>query len=302
MEDGPRVIRKETRVDIPLPPGEASLLRVVVALFRALQKFWEHGDLFSGAAISFYSLFSLLPLSILLLVALQAIFPAEQVEFQITRLFGNATNTDLLIRTLRDAYAQRGSLGWTGGVVLILAATGVFAAVQTALDRVWEAHGRLLPVRLIVGVLMMAGSLLIFLGVLVPTLLALRLFQFTVDVLGWTWEPGFPSGRALSLTAAVAQFGIFWMGYRFLPSMPVRWRDAWPGALLAVVLWQLTGYVLGVYLGSIPTYALLYNRLGAVLALLTWVYALACTFLVGAEFVAQWIPLRRAEVHLRKNG
>ena len=105
--------------------------------------------------------------------------------------------------------------------------------------------------------------------------------------------PGFPSGRALSLTAAVAQFGIFWMGYRFLPGMPVRWRDAWPGALLAVILWQLTGYVLGVYLSSIPTYALLYNRLGAVLALLTWVYALACTFLFGAEFVAQWISLRR---------
>ena len=296
------MIKDKPMVEILLPPREVSFLRSTVAFFRAIEKFWEHGDLFSGAAISFYAVFSLLPLTILLLLALQLIFPAEQVEFQISRLFGNPTNADLLTRTLREAYGQRGSLGWLGGLVLILAATGVFSAVQTALDRVWESHGRMLPVRLILGIFMMVGSLLIFLGVLVPAILALRMLQFTVDLLGLSQIPAVASGKTLALTVALAQFGVFWVGYRFLPSVPVRWRDAWPGAMLAVVLWQLTGYVLGWYLGSISTYALLYNRLGAVLALLIWVYALACTFLFGAEFVAQWTHLRLAEVRLRKTA
>jgi membrane protein len=294
------MIKEKPMVEVLLPPREVSFLRSAVAFFRAVEKFWEHGDLFSGAAISFYALFSLLPLTILLLLALQLIFPAEQVEFQIMRLFGNAANVDLLTRTLRDAYGQRGSLGWVGGLVLILAATGVFTAVQTALDRVWECHGRLLPVRLILGVFMMVGSLLIFLGVLVPTILAMRMLQFTIDLFGGSLPPSLSSGKTVALTVALAQFGVFWVGYRFLPCVPVRWRDAWPGALLAVVLWQLTSYVLGWYLGTISTYALLYNRLAVVLGLLVWVYALACTFLFGAEFVAQWSHLRLAEVRLRK--
>ncbi len=283
------------------PLGASLPRRSGAAFSRAAEKFWEHGDLFSGAAISFYALFSLLPLTILLLLTLQLLFPAVRVESQIGRLFGNTTNTDLLIRALREAYAHRGSLGWIGGAVLILAATGVFAAVQTALDRVWECQGRLFPVRLIIGVLMMAASLLIFLGALEMTIFAFRLIRFTTlgNVLGWSRIPGL-SSQALTLTAALAQFGVFWIGYRFLPCVSVRWRDAWPGAMLAAALWQLTGYVLGWYLGRISTYALLYHSLGAVLALLTWVYALSCTFLFGAEFVAQWTPLRPAGARLRK--
>lgn len=280
--------------------------RTGLAFSRALRRFWRHGDFFSGAAIGFYALFSLLPLLILLLVILQAIFPAVRIESGISRLFGDSKNADLLIRTVREAYEQRASLGWLGSVTLILAAAGVFGALQTALDRVWESHGRLFPLRVAVGILMMAATLLIFLGILVTIGLVFREIRFSAlgALLGWPRAPGRGGGggHVLALTMTLAQFGIFWVGYRFLPSVPVRWRNAWPGALLAAVSWQLAGYVLGWYLGTVADYTSLYHSLGAVLALLVWVYVLACTFLLGAEFVVQWSLLHPEEAAAREPG
>jgi membrane protein len=276
-------------------PGISAQQRFLITLVRAGRNFWLHGDLFSGAAISYYSLFSLLPMGILLLLMIQFLFPSQRIEETIAELFGRGANGDILIRTLKDAYEQRESLGWEGGVALILAATGVFGAVQGALDKVWESRGRLLPGRFAVGIFVMTGSLMVFLGAFLMTILVSHLFQFgdLEYVLGLPPIPSLDRSRAVTVTAALAQFGLFVVGYRFLPSVPVKWRDVWPGAILGSVLWQVIGYLLGQYIGGIASYTTLYHSLGVLIALLTWVYALSCTFLFGAEFVAEW-SLRRA--------
>ncbi len=80
------------------------------------------------------------------------------------------------------------------------------------------------------------------------------------------------------------------MAYRLLPSVPVRWRDAFPGALLAAAVWQVITRVLAWYLGAVADYATLYHSLGAIMALVAWVYGVTCSFLLGAEFIAQHTP------------
>ncbi len=279
-------------------PGISTYHRFGITVVRALLNFWQHGNLFTGAAISYYSLFSLLPLAILLLLMIQFLFPSQKIEETIAQVFGRGANGDILVRTLKDAYEQRKSLGWEGGVALILAATGVFAAVQGGLDKVWECRGRMLPGRLAVGIFVMAGSLMVFLGAFLTTILVFHLFQFgdLAYVLGLPAIPGPDSRRAVTVTAALAQFGLFVVGYRFLPSVPVRWRDVWPGAMLAAVLWQVIVYLLGQYIGGIAGYTSLYHSLGVLVALLTWVYALSCTFLYGAEFVAEWSRRRATQL------
>ncbi len=270
------------------PTPEAPWVRHAAATFmRALQKFWEHGDLFSSAAISFYALFSVLPLVMLFLVALQTIIPYERVEHNLGRLFG-LTETDLVLRTVRDAYAQQGALGWLGAITLIFAATGVFTAVQIALDKVWEIRGRGVHVRFLVGVLTMALSLLIFVGMLLATVFVFRFIRSSVigEWLGWPQTPPRGTGNAWTITTWLAQFGIFWTGYRFLPSARVRWRDALPGALVAAIVWHAIAIALSWYLGTVAEYTSLYHSLGAIVALMVWVYGLCASFLLGAEFVA----------------
>ncbi len=282
----------------PRHAGGRPLARNVALTFgrttvRALDGFWRHGNLFSAAAISFSALFSLLPLAILFLVGLQVFVPEERLVRGMGRLFGGLTDTDIILRTVREAYIQKRSFGLIGAVTLIIAATGVFASVQAALDRVWECRGRVFHLRFLVGALTMASSLLIFLGMLLATILVYRLIRLSAlgVLLGWPQTPG-PSpgqaGGALTVATALAQFSIFWVGYRFLPNAFVRWRDAWPGALLATGVWHLISYGLSWYLARVADYATLYHQLQAIMALLASVYGLTCSFLLGAEFVVQW--------------
>ena len=269
-------------------PEEAPWVRrSMTAFLRAFRKFWAHGDLFSAAAISFYALFSVLPLVMLFLVALQTFVPYDRVEHNLGRLFG-LTDTDLVVQTVRQAYTQQNALGWFGAVTLIVAATGVFTAVQIALDKVWEIRGRGVHIRFIVGVLIMAFSLLIFVGMLLATVYVFRFIRTSVigEWLGWPHQPTPGSSNALTIATGLAQFGIFWTAYRFLPSARVRWRDALPGALVAAIVWHAIAYGLSWYLGTVADYATLYHSLGAIVALLVWVYGLSASFLLGAEFVA----------------
>ena len=264
--------------------------QVGVSLIGAAARFWRHGDFFVGAAISFYALFSLLPLTVLLLVSLRWIAPAPLLARHLPGLFGGPAGADPLGRIIEEAYAQARTLGWWGVISLVAAASGVFGAAQTAFDRIWECRGRLMYVRFLVGVLIMAASLLIFLGVLVGTMLVFRLSRGSAPggLLGVPQAPQSGMRGAINVAAVLAQFVIFWTAYRWLPSVPVRWRDAWPGAVVATVVWYVIAYGLGWYLAVVADYATLYHELQAVVALFVWVYALTCSVLFGAEFVVQW--------------
>lgn len=217
----------------------SALRRVVVTFVCAAERFWRHGDLFSGAAISFYALLSLLPLTVLLLVSLRLIAPAPLVARHIAVVFGGRTGADLIPRIVGEAYEQERSLEWWGLLTLVVAATGVFAAVQTAFDRVWECRGRIMPIRLLFGAFMMAASLLIFLGMLVGTMLVFRLTHGGAlsRLPGGSAAPGTGMRSAINIATALAQFGIFWTAYRLLPSVSVRWDETWPGAVVATVVW-----------------------------------------------------------------
>lgn len=268
--------------------------RFSVTFGRAFQRFWRHGDLFPAAAISFYAIFSILPLVILLLVTLQLIFavPDAAISKNVGRLFGGLTDTDILLKTVRDAYTQHERLGWFGGVALIAAAAGVFGAVQVAVNRVWEVPGRPFHLQFLLGVVMMATSLLAFVSMLLLIFITMRYLRVS-QVGALLGHPRLPRGgplSGLSIATAVAQFVVFWVGYRMLPNVRIRWRDAWVGALVGAVLWHIIAIGLGWYLAAVADYSTLYHQVQAIMVLLVWVYALACCFLFGAEFVAEWTP------------
>jgi membrane protein len=286
-------LTRDTLIPVAAPrglPGSALATRVGVALSRAFSSFWRHGNLFSAAAISFYALFSLLPLAILLLFGLQTIIPVQIVSRNIGRLFGGMSDTSIILRTISEAYAQQGSFGIIGLVPLVLAATGVFTSVQMALDRVWECRGRVFHFRFLLAILTMVLSLLIFLGMLLATIMVFRFIRTSEigRLMGWPPTPPRGSTTALTISSVLAQFTIFWTAYRFLPNAYVRWRDTWPGALVATAVWHAIAYMLSWYVDRIADYATLYSQLQTIVALLGSVYALAASFLFGAEFVVQW--------------
>jgi len=276
------------------PADTSTARRAGLTFVRAVRRFIRHGDLFPAAAISYYAIFSLLPLAILLLVSLQLIFnlPAATLSKNMGRLFGGLTDTDILLRTIRDAYTQHARLGWFGAIALVAAAAGVFSAVQVALNRVWEVPGRHFHLQFLLGVVMMATSLLIFLGMLLLIATTMRFLRVSElgALLGHPRLARSGPTSGLSITTAVAQFVVFWVGYRVMPNVRIRWRDAWLGAVVGAALWHIIAIAVGWYLAVVSDYSTLYHQVQAIMVLIIWVYALACCFLFGAEFVAEWTP------------
>ena len=141
------------------------------------------------------------------------------------------------------------------------------------------------------------GLLSLGLGLaLVATMLsstALQVMQsWEVALLGW--EPftdrtmGALLGWGSALFQAVVSVIAFLVIYRFVPRASVRWRDVWPGALMAGLAWEAARRAITWYLVNAARYSLVYGSLGAIMGFLLWSYASAMILLVGAEFTAQY--------------
>lgn len=239
-----------------------------------------------GAALAFYTLFSMAPL---LLVAITI------AGFWI----GRETAQDLLIAQLSELTGPKGAAGIrflvqathgasylpaaVGSAVLFVGATTVFNELKNDLDRIWRVHAtrpkgflavvrrRLLSVTMVlaIGLLMMvslvASALISGLGE--------RLFA-------GAWE----TVRMLEFASSfLVVTGLFAMIYKMLPSARVAWGDVWVGAAVTSVLFWLGKLAIGIYLGRTAVGSM-FGAAGAVVVLVAWVYYSAQVFLLGAEF------------------
>ncbi len=127
---------------------------------------------------------------------------------------------------------------------------------------------------------------------------ALILFGTRTEESLLRWLQGIPAGVPLAagllwaaqLTRVLIAFGsvvlVTGLLYFIGPALPLRWRDVWPGAWVASGLWWGLTYCFGWYVGNIASYNVMYGGLGAVIALLGWIYLMALTACIGCAFNA----------------
>jgi membrane protein len=133
---------------------------------------------------------------------------------------------------------------------------------------------------------------------------ALILFGTRTEELVLRWVQGLERGEPLAagllwvgqLTRVLIAFGsvvvVTGLLYFIGPARPLRWRDVWPGALVASGLWWGLTYAFGWYVRNIAGYNVMYGGLGAVIALLGWIYLIALTACIGCAFNAARIRFR----------
>jgi membrane protein len=160
----------------------------------------------------------------------------------------------------------------------------VFAALESALNRVWGVHRRGWIKGRAAVFLALATFALVLLTLLIAIMFGLR--SLRDSPLG----ASLPLPYGPSLLAVVAppfvNLVLFFLAYKFLPHTRVPTRAALAGALVAMILAEIAFGALAWYLDSIADYSRIYNTAGAVFALLAWLYALAMVFLFGAEVSA----------------
>lgn len=243
-----------------------------------------------GAALAYYTIFSIGPL-LLIAISMAGIFLGQeaaqgQVSAELGKLFGPEMSRSLEQMIQAAAKPKSGTIATIVGVfTLLLGASGVFGQLKDALNTIWNVEtkkasgikgfvkGRFLSVAMVFGIGFLLLVTLVFdaaisaMGPMLERILGTEALLHAVQLL-------LSTGIAVVLFAAI---------FRILPDLKIAWRDVWFGAIFTAVLFALGKWGLGLYLGKAAVGSA-YGAAGSLVILLIWVYWSAQILFFGAEF------------------
>ena len=267
-----------------------------------LQVFWDvvrdtvsewikHNASSLGAALSFYTLFSIAPILVIAMAVAGSIFGPHVAEThvldQMRGLLGDAGAA--AVQSLLSSAHQSGLKGMAaaiGVVTLLVGATSVFGELQNTLDYIWKspekdgvAWWRILRSRILsVGLILGVGFLLMVSLIFSAALAALGAWFGTYMQQWSVILPAIDLVLSLGLTTV-----LFAMIYKYVPREDIGWGDVWIGGLVTACLFSVGKLLIGLYLGR-SSFSSAYGAVGSIMVLLLWIYYSAQIFLLGAEF------------------
>jgi membrane protein len=270
--------------------------RQVVHVMRCAVTEWlSHRASSKGAALAFYTLFSLAPI-LVLVIAIAGFFYGNdaaqgQLLDELRGLVGKqgAETIQAILAGARNK--ESGKLATIIATALLLVgATSAFAELKDSLDEIWgvpppkdATWWDTLRTRLLsFGLILTLGLLLMFTLVVSAALSVLEkylggVWHSATIVLGWVaW--------GISFLVIAVMFGAI---YKLLPRVKLSWRDVTIGALGTAIMFTLGKFAIGLYIGNSGT-ASSFGAAGSLIALLLWVYYSAQIFFLGAEFARQY--------------
>jgi membrane protein len=276
----------------------------IPSLLRQTVVEWWHDDaLHLGAALSYYTVFSIAPILVVSVAVAGLFFGADAASGRIVDEMKGLMGAQgaSIIQTLIERASFHPRAGWVataiGVATIVVGASGAFGELQYALNKVWDAPaperaGWLTAARkrlVSFGMVLAIGFLLLVSLVISAALSAL-------DTLAGGW--GERVQPLLALANLAASFGIatalFAGLFKILPDVSVRWRDVWAGAAATAALFVVGKALIGLYLGNSGVTSM-YGAAGSLVVVLIWVYYSAQILFLGAEFT-QVLAKRRREV------
>lgn len=256
-----------------------------VHLRKAVSNYLRYGGQ-RGAALSYYAVFSIFPLTLLFTVVISGLLGSRMAEEQILQALDlflpDPETTQLLANNISRAAEQGTSFGVVAIIGLLWSGLGFFSNVSTSLDMIFRvpkgrslwrqrlvALGMTLTLVVLVATSFLISGLLWLLSVMVPNL------------------PSFWINFAPLLLPISLNLMIYVLLFRYVPARPMLWDAIWPAAILGAVGWELAKAGFSWYLRNLANYQLVYGSIATVIVLLFWAYLLATVFLFSAELCAQ---------------
>jgi membrane protein len=255
----------------------------------AAKQWSAHNDSRMGAALSYYSVFSIGPLILIAVAIAGLIFGREAVQGQVTSslqgLLGE-NGASAINGMLQSADKPKQGIVATifGVVTLVFAAVGVVVQLKDAFNTVWEVEPS--KVGGIWGfvrtyILSLAGVLSLGFLLLISMLLTTALAAFGKYFGSALPEVGLQVAGFLVSFIVIAL--LFALMFKWLPDAPVRWSDVWLGAILTAALFEIGKFLIGLYIGKQGLEST-YGAASSLVVILIWVYYSAQIVLLGAEF------------------
>ena len=270
--------------------------RAALRLAKQTDSAWSDDRASSmGAALSYYTLFSIAPLLLIVIAVAGLFFGDAAARGEIMGLVQGLLGTDgaraveAMLKSVNKP--TEGIIATVAGVgALLLGATGVFGELQQDLDRIWRAPADTRPG----GVMSMLRKRLLSFGLVLGLaflLIVSLVASAVVSALGKFWGPMFGAWEAV---AQVINFAVglglmtvmFAMIYKLMPSVKIDWRDVWTGAAVTSLLFSIGKFLIGLYLGR-SSITSAFGAAGSLVLVMVWVYYSAQIFLLGAEFT--WV-------------
>lgn len=250
-----------------------------------------------AAALSYYTVFSLPPL-LLLILAIIGFFvdPADaQGRFmdQITGLVGPQGGEAMRTMVEQANHPKGGVMAIVGVVTLILGATGAFAQLQDALNTAWEVKPdpKAGGVRQFVSKRLLSfGMILVIAFMLLVSFVVSALISAFGDLLNhYLGGAGELIGHAVQIVIGLAvSWLLFAVMFKVLPDAEIGWKDVWVGALVTAVLFTIGRFFIGLYLGKSES-ASAFGAAAALAIIFVWIYYAANILFLGAEFTQVWV-------------
>jgi len=244
-----------------------------------------------GAALSYYTVFSLAPTLLIVISVAGLVFGAQAVRGEIIGQLSNlmgpsaaAAIQQILVSLHQPTQNHFGLL--VGIALLVAGATSVFGELQTALDRIWSAAEPKAA-----GILQWIRTRLVSFGMILGItflLIVSLVLGAAIEALGKWWGGVFGDWKLIAqvvngIVGFVITAGSFAALYKLIPRVPVLWSDVWLGAGVTAILFTAGRVLIGLYIGNTGI-ASLYGAAGSLVIVFVWVYYSAQIFLLGAEF------------------
>ena len=212
-----------------------------------------------GAAISYYTIFSMTPLLIIVIAIAGRVFGHDAAQGQVVAQIGNlvgqegATTVEGLLRSASQP--ERGLIaGSISVVVLLIGATSVFAELQSSLDRIWHVPEREKPsgVWAVLQARLLSFGLILGLAFLLIVSLIVSAGLAAFD--GWfggvlpAWQIALQGINELISIGILTL--LFAMIFKLMPTADIAWRDVWIGAFVTAILFEIGKLLIGLYLGK----------------------------------------------------
>lgn len=264
-------------------------------LTTAFDNWSRHRSARLGAALAYYSVFSLGPLLLIVISIAGMLFGDDAVRGSLTAQFqqllgpAGAQAVEAMLKGASSVESGRTTAVF-GFLLLIVAALGVVTQLKDALNTIWDAaepegSGFAWYVRTYVVSLagVMALGFLLMVSLVVSTVLAAL-----TEWAGRTLGDQALIGQAVSALISLAMLTLlFAMLFKWFPDAPVRWHDVWVGAATAAVLFEAGKLGIAWYIGRQGLEST-YGAAASLVVLLIWVYYTAQIVLFGAEVSHAW--------------
>ena len=260
---------------------------------ETFKEFTEDNAIYYSAALSYYTIFALPPIIIIVITAAGYLFEKEAVSGEIYRQFEILLGHQaaVQIQEMVDKVRNNGDALWHAKLIglgtLLFAATGVFVAIQSSLNNIWDVKAKpkrqivkLIKDRILSFALILSIAFLLLVSLVIHAILVafFKLFEYYFKEMTVIFVQVFNFIIPLGIITV-----LFAMIFKYLPDAKIRWKDVWMGAFVTSVLFTLGKFLIGLYLGSADVGSA-YGAAGTIILILLWVFYSSILLFLGAEF------------------